>query len=194
MSPPSGSDPFTALWQAAPKPDTQQLLRVIAKQRRLHWRLNATLAAILTSVTVLLVSVEMTARLATHGWLSGAWLGCLAVGLLWRYRAQCRRVDMADKNTVDLLRSMARQAGTDLFLARCLWAGVPIGAMLGALGMRSLSLRPEPVAAPGLSLVQTVAAMTILGGMILAGLLLARSRKVQLRELNEKLKSIATEQ
>jgi len=186
-------DPFVALWQTAPKPDTHHLAHDVQRLNRLHQRLNQSILAILCGIAVLLVFEEATGRLASHGILSVAWTLTLVIGVARHRRARCNRFEALTLDTVSLLKSMIARAQKDLFLARCLYAGVPCGAVLGALVMKLAIAGSTPSAtAPHsrLQLIQTGAGIATLIIMILTGLILARSRHLQVKELSEKLKLI----
>ena len=188
------SDPLVALWQTTPNHDTEPLLRAIHRQQQMHRRMGAVLAAILASVTILLASEEATGRMPSHGWITGVWLiVLLLVGARW-YRAKRHQHAAATMDTVALLRAMTRQAGADLFLARCLWAGVPLGAALGWTAMRWLAPNAPPETTfSWFSQARTAAAIALLGAMILSGLVLERSRKSHLRDLTGKLRAIVSD-
>src|SRR5665213_2004836 len=78
-------DVWIALWQTAPKPDTQHLLRDVQRQNRMHRQFNRALVTIVCGVSLLLIFEEVTRRIATHGWLSAIWILCLVAGAVWRY-------------------------------------------------------------------------------------------------------------
>jgi hypothetical protein len=186
-------DPLVALWQTAPKPDTQHLLLDLQRMNRLHRRLNRSIFAILSGVSLLLIFEEATGRAPTHGWLSVIWILGLVLGAVWRRRARCYRSDALTLDTVSLLQLMIARAKSDLFVARCLYAGVPCGAVFGYLVMELAGIRPSPPAlavhAP-LHLIQTGAGIATLIAMIVTGVILARSRRLQVQELSEKLRLI----
>jgi len=186
-------DPLVALWQTAPKPDTHRLLLDLQRLNRLHQRLNRIMFAILTGVSLLLIFEEATVRVPTHGALSVIWILSLILGALWRRRAQCNRSDALALDTVSLLKFMIARAKSDLLIARCLYAGVPCGAGCGFLVMHLAGIRPSPPAlavSAQLHLIQTGAGIATLIAMIVAGVILARSRQLQVRELSEKLRLI----
>jgi len=195
MTPSHPHDPFVDLWHTAPKPDTQQVLRDLQRHRRMHRRFNWGLALILAMISLLLISKEVSGRLPTLGWLSAIWLLSLAASAVWHWRVHGRRTGVLERDTVSLLKFMIRQARTDLFLAQCLYKGVPLGAAFGFLVMKFLGLRPAPralTADPLLVLIQTSVAVAVLIAMVVTGVILARSRRTQVQELSEKLKLIDT--
>jgi hypothetical protein len=190
---PPDDDPLIALWQAAPKPDTQHLLRDLQRLNRLHRRLNRSVLAILFGISLLLIFEEATGRLSTHGALSAIWILGLAIGIIRQRRAQCNRSDALARDTVSLLKFMLARAKSDLFIARCLYAGAPCGAAVSFLVSRLLGIGPSPssiAVSPQLRLIQTGAGVAALIVMIVTGAILARSRQLQVRELSEKLRSI----
>jgi len=188
-------DPLVSLWQTAPKPDAQQLLRDLERLKQLHQRLNRTLFAIMSSVALLLVFEEATGRIATHGVLSAIWIIGLALALIRRRRARCNRSDALTLDTVSLINSMLARAKKDLFLARCLYAGAPCGAAVGFLAMKLTDNGASrgAIVHPWLHLIQTGAGIGLLVVMVAAGVVLARSRSVQVRDLGEKLRLFKTE-
>jgi len=196
MTYPPGHDSLAALWQSAPKPGVEPLLKDLERQNRLHSRLKRTIWAILCGITVLIAFEEATGRAGTHGFLSAGWILVLAIDAFWRRRTRCERVDALGLDTVSLLKVMIGRARKDLFLARCLYAGVPCGAVAGGLAMK-LALVAGVVSAPSvdprLELVQTGAAVVTLVVMIVAGFMLARARGRQVRELCEKLRLLESE-
>jgi hypothetical protein len=186
-------DPLVALWQTAPKPDPQQLLLDLERLNRLHQRLNRTVFAILCGISILLIFEEATGRVATHGALSAIWILGVVLSIVWRRRARCNRSDALTRDTVSLLKSMISRASSDLFVARCLYAGVPCGAAAGFFVMKlaGIGASPSAVAIPGpLRLLQTGAGVAALIAMMVTGIVLARSRRLQVRELSEKLRLI----
>lgn len=187
---PPQEDPLVSLWQTAPKPDTQHLLQDLQRQKRLHQRLDRTVSAILGGIALLLVFEEATGRITTHGWLSAIWILGLVIGAIWRRRARCSRSDALTLDTVSLLRSMISRAKSDLRIARCLYAGVPCGAVAGffALKLTGIGAAPSIAAHARLHLLQTGAGVAALIAMIVTGAILGRARRLQVRELNEKLR------
>ena len=186
-------DPLVALWQTAPKPDTQHLLQDLQRLNRLHQRLNRIVFAIMCGISLLLIFEEATGRLTTHGTLSAIWILGLALGVVLRRRARCNLSDALTLDTVSLLKSMIARANSDLFVARCLYAGVPCGAVVGFLVLKvaGIGAPPSAIAVHGLlHLIQTAAGMAALIAMMVTGAILARSRRLQVRELGEKLRLI----
>ena len=115
-------------------PDTQHatdLLQDLQRLNRLHQRLNRTVFAIMCGTSFLLIFEEATGRVTTHGTLSVIWILGLVIGLVWRRRARCSRLDALTLDTVSLLESMIARAKSDLLVARCLYVGVPCGAVVG---------------------------------------------------------------
>jgi len=186
-------DPLIALWQTSPKPDTRHLVQDIQRLNRLHQRLNRSVLAILCGIAILLIFEEATGRLGSHGILSVIWIGGLVIGLIQRRRARCNRPVAFTLDTVSLLKSMIARAKRDLFIARCLYAGVPLGAIIGSLVMRLATSGAPPLARavnPHLQLIQTGAGIAALVIMMLAGVILARSGHLQVEELSKKLRDI----
>jgi hypothetical protein len=193
-SPPN--DPLVALWQTAPPPDTQQMAQNLQRLNRLHERLNLVVVAILCGASLLLIFGEATGRVTTHGTLSVIWVLCLVIGVVWHRRSQCSRSDALTLDTVQLLERMIAKAKSDLFVARCLYAGVPCGALIGLVAARLAGIFVSPAAVAGnprLHLIQTVAGVAALLIMMVAGAILARSRRVQVQELSEALRSIKSD-
>jgi len=186
-------DPLVTLWQTAPKPDTQHLLQDLQRLNRLHQRLNRIVFAIMCGISLLLIFEEATGRVATHGTLSVIWILGLVIGIIWYRRARCNRSDALTLDTVSLLKFMIARAKSDLFVARCLYAGVPCGAVVGFLvsKLAGIGAPPSAIAVHGLlHLIQTAAGMAALIAMTVTGAILARSRRLQVRELSEKLRLI----
>jgi hypothetical protein len=189
-------DPLVALWQTAPKPDTHHLLQDLQRLNRLHQRLNRSVLAIMCGIAVLLIFEEATGRVASHGILSAIWILGLVIGVAWKRRGRCNRADVFALDTVSLLKFMIARAKKDLFIARCLYAGVPCGAFAGFVVMKLVDLRGTPTAntvPPHLQMVQTGAGIAALIVMMTAGVILARSRHLQVQELSDKLRSIETD-
>jgi hypothetical protein len=185
-------DPLIALWQTTPEPDTGNLLQGVERLNRLHQRLNRTVLAIVCGIAILLVFEEATGRIASHGFLSGIWILGLVIGLVYHRRARCNRFDVLNLDTVSLLKSMIARAKRDLFVARCLYAGVPCGAIAGYITttLAGIGGSSGNGISPQLRVIQTGAGIAALIIMILAGAILAHSRRLQVQELNDKLKSI----
>jgi hypothetical protein len=183
-------DPLVSLWQTAQKPDSQHLLRDLERLKRLHQRFNRTVFAIMCGFSLLLIFEEATGRLGTHGTLSGIWILGLLFAVIWHRRARSSRSDALTLDTVSLLKSMIARAKRDLFVARCLYAGVPCGAAAGFLVMKfaGISASPPAIVHPYLNLIQTGAGIAALVAMMVTGVILARSRGPQVRELGEKLR------
>jgi hypothetical protein len=186
-------DPLAALWQTAPKPDTHHLVQDLRRLNRLHKRLNRSVSAIVCGVAILLIFEEATGRVTSHGILSVIWILGLVIGVVWRRRARCNRSDALTLDTVSLLKFMIARAKSDLFIARCLYAGVPCGALAGFIVAKLAGIGGSPPAIanhPGLHLMQTGAGIAALIIMMATGAILARSRRLQVREFTEKLRSI----
>ena len=186
------NDPLVSLWKTAPKPDTQRLMQDLERLKQMHQRLMRTVVAILCAVSLLLIVAEATGRIATHGMLSVIWILGLAIGALWQWRARCTHIDALTSDTVSLLKFMLARAKSDLFLARCLYAGVPCGALFGALVtklIREGGARPATMVHPALHPFLTGAGVAVLVAMVAAGFILARSRRLQVKVLAEKLRS-----
>jgi hypothetical protein len=184
-------DPLVALWQTAPKPDTQHLLPDLQRLRRMHRRLERIVLAILCGVSVMLILAEATGLIATHGILSAVWIPGLAISVTWQRRARCQSIDAVALDTVSLLKFMLVRARGDLFLARCLYAGVPCGALVGALVTMIAGTTASPSIAvhPQLHRVLTASGVAVLIVMVVTGVILARSRRLQVKALSEKLRS-----
>jgi hypothetical protein len=189
-------DPLVFLWQSAPKPDTQHLLQDLQRLNRLHQRHNRSVLTILCGIALLLIFEEATGRLASRGILSGIWIIGIVVGLVWQRRARCNQLDALTLDTVALLKVMITRAKRDLFVARCLYVGVPLGAAVGYVvsKLTGIGASESGIAAhPHLEMVQTGAGVAALIVMMVVGAILARSRRIQVGELSEKLKAIETE-
>jgi hypothetical protein len=88
---------------------------------------------------------------------------------------------------------MIARAKRDLRIARCLYAGVPCGAVAGffAAKLAGIGGSPNAIAVPPhLHLIETGAHVAALVAMMVLGVILARSRRHQVQELSEKLRSI----
>ncbi|MBV9182106.1 MAG: hypothetical protein JO356_12420 [Acidobacteria bacterium] len=185
------NDPLVVLWKSAPKPDTQRVLQDFERLKQMHQQLMWIVVGCLCAATLLLIIAEMTGRIATHGFLSVIWIVDLAIGAAWYWRARCSRIDALTLDLVTLLKFMLEKAKRDLFLARCLYAGVPCGALIGALiakltrGLTASARAVYPVLHPML----TAAGVALLLIMVGAGFVLARSRRFQVRTLAEKLRA-----
>ena len=197
MTSASPRDPFITLWHTAPEPDTHHLLQDLQRLNRLHQRFNRSLLAILCGFAILLVFEEATGRIATHGIVSALWISGVVVGA-WRQRcARCTRLDALTADTVGLLKAMLAKAKSDLFVARCLYTGAPLAAGISfavfkfaGAGSASPIMRVIP---PGLEMIQTAAGAAALIIMIVVGIILARSRSLQVRDLDEKLTLFETD-
>jgi hypothetical protein len=193
MTPLHPEDPLVALWQTIPKSNTRHLVKDLQHLNGLHKRLNRTVLAIVCGVDVLLVFEEATGRIASHGILSGTWTLALAIGLVCHWRARCNRSDALTLDTVSLLKSMIARAKSDLLIARCLYAGVPCGAAGGYIATKLAGVGGSPPTSgfnPHLRTIQTAAGIAALIVMMFAGAVLARSRRLQVHELSDKLRSI----
>jgi hypothetical protein len=188
-------DPLVTLWQTAPKPDTQHLLQDLQRLNRLHQRLNRIVFAIMCGTSLLLIFEEATGRVTTHGALSVIWILGLVLGVVWHRRARCNRSDAITLDTVSLLKFMIARAKRDLRIARWLYAGVPCGAVVGFFGAKLAGIGASPNAIavpphPHLHLIEMGARVAALIAMMVTGVILARSRRLQVQELSEKLRLI----
>jgi len=196
MNPSPSNDPLIALWRTAPNPDTQRLLQDLQRLRQMHRRLMWTVVGILCGVSLLLILAEAIGRIATHGILSAIWIVALAIGAAWQWRARCNAIDALTSDTVSLLKFMLARAKSDLFIARCLYAGVPCGALVGAFVTQLMRTSASPAAMavrPALHPILTSAGVAVLIIMVVAGFILARSRRFQVKALAEKLRSAEAE-
>ena len=186
-------DPMVTLWQTAARPDTRHLLQDLQRVKRMHQRLQRIVLAILCTVSILLILAEAIGRIATHGILSVIWILALAIGIAWQRRFQCNRIDALALDTVSLLKFLLAKVTKDLFIARCLYAGVPCGALAGIVMAKITGMGGTPAAIavhPQLDLIVTAAGVVLLIVMMASGVILARSRRLQLRALREKLRSL----
>ena len=193
MSSSPSPDPLVSLWQTAPKPDTQHLLQDLQRLKQMHRLLERVVLAILGGVSLLLILAEATGRIVTYGILSVIWILGLAIGVAWQRRARRKRIDALAFDTVSLLRFMLARAKSDLFIARCLYAGVPCGALVGTVVANILGIGASPAAIavhPALHLILTRAGMAVLIIMVVTGIILERSRRLQVKALREKLRSV----
>ena len=189
-------DPLISLWQTAPRPDTQSLMQDLERLNRLRQRSNRIVLAIFCGVALLLVFEEATGRLASHGFLSVGWITVVAAGVVWQRRARCNRLDALTLDTIGLLKAMITRAKKDLFVARCLYAGVPLGAAVGYVVSKLAGLGASAAARaahPHLEIVQTAASVAVLLGMMVTGVILARARSAQVRDLNQKLRAMESD-
>jgi len=189
-------DPLVTLWQTAPKPDTQHLLQDLQRLNRLHQQLNRIVFAIMCGTSLLLIFEEATGRVTTHGTLSVIWIFGLVLGVVWHRRARCNRSDAITLDTVSLLKFMIARAKRDLRIARWLYAGVPCGAVAGFLAVKLAGIGASPNAIavpPHLHLIETGARVAALIAMTVIGVILARSRRLQVQELSEKLRLITAD-
>lgn len=188
-----GDDPLVSLWQSAPGPDTRDLVQDLQRLNRLHQRLSRIVFAIICGTSLLLIFEEATGRFTTHGMLSVIWILGLALGVAWHRRARCNRSDAITLDTVSLLRFMIARAKRDLRIARWLYAGVPCGAVAGFLAVKLAGIGASPNAIavpPRLHLIEMGARVAALIAMMVIGVILARSRRLQVQELSEKLRLI----
>jgi hypothetical protein len=196
MTFPPPHDPLVSLWQTASKPDTQNLMQDLQRLNQLHQRHNKSVLAIVCGIAVLLVFEEATGRLASHGILSMIWIVFVVADVMVRRRARCNRLNAMTLDTVSLLKAMIAHAKRDLFVARCLYAGVPLSAVVGYVVAKFLGIGasgPARAAHPHLDMVQTGAGVAALIIMMAVGAILARSRSLQVRELSEKLRVIESD-
>ena len=188
-------DSLIGLWQSAPKPDPYRVLQDLQRSNRLHTRFYRSLIAILCGFAVLLIFEEATGRLETHGLISALWI-LFVTSIVWRRRVRCKRLDALTMDTVSLLKSMIARAKSDLFIARCLYAGVPCGAVAGWAVVRFAGLSAAAAVSavhPNLERVQTGAGIAALILMMIAGVILARSRHAQVVGLSDKLRGIESD-
>ena len=186
-------DPLIALWQATPKPDGPQFLNHLQRLNLLHRRLNRSVYAIVCGIAILLIFEESTGRLVSHGLVSLIWILGSAIGIGWQRRTRCNRADALTLDTVSLLKFMIARAKSDLSIARWLYAGVPCGAAAG-FAMAELAANSTAhgtrAVSPHLQMMQTGLGIAALIAMMMTGAILARSRRLQVQELSEKLKLI----
>ncbi|QOY90909.1 hypothetical protein [Paludibaculum fermentans] len=196
MTPQTPSDPLIALWQTTPAADTSHLLSELERLKHLHLRLRRTLVAILCAFDILLIFEEATGRLSSYGILSALWTLGLALGVIYRRRQQNSLASLVTRDMVSLLRQMIVRAKRDLFLARCLYVGAPLGAIIAYLAAKAAGLGASSqasVVSPRLHALQTGAGVAAILAMMLAGLLLERARRAQVQHLGSKLQAIMGE-
>lgn len=196
MTPQSPKDPLIALWQTTPASDTGHLVSDLEHLKQLHLRFHRTIVAILCAFDLLLVFEEATGRLASHGILSALWTLGLALGLLYHRRKQSRLTSIVTLDTVSLLKQMLVRAKRDLFLARCLYLGAPLGAIVAYVVVKAVGLgaaSPATIVSPRLHGLQTGAGVAAILVMILAGVALERARRAQVQHLGSKLQAILGE-
>ena len=181
------SDPFIALWQTAPQPDTQGLVEAVKRADAAHRRLNWTLVALLSAITLIIAFEEATGRLRTHGAVTVLWSIALIAGFM-RHRRATRRLSTAlSEDTQSLLNLMLSRAKRGLRLARCLYLGTPIGAVIGWFIGGAIHIN---AAGTGwLSQLQTALGLAMLSTMMVSGLVLAGLRRRQVDDLSAKLRA-----
>jgi hypothetical protein len=124
------------------------------------------------------------------------WILGLASGVVWHRRARCSRSDAVILETTSLVKFMIARAKSDLLVARCLYAGVPCGAVVALLAAKLAGIGASPSAGalhPRLHLIQTGAGMAALLAMMVIGAILARARHLQVQQLSEKLRLIESD-
>lgn len=184
-------DPFAELWQSAAEPDTRQLMLDLKRLQKTHQWHNRILILILCGTALLLVFAAAATRSVGLGVITALWMACVA-GAIWYQRARCRAADALDLDTLSLLKRMIKRARRGLIQARRLYAGVPLAAAASAAVTRIFA--PRLVLAghfvtPWLGVAYTIAGLVMLVVMVVAGLVLARARQSQLRELTATLRS-----
>lgn len=193
MTPSSSQDPLAALWQTAPKTDTSSLLRNLQSANSRHRLLNWIAFAIMCGTGLLLIDDAITHGTVAHIALCVAWNLGLLVGVTWYRRAGCHRAEAVTFDTIRLLKFMIARGKRDLRLARCLYVGAPCGAAAGFMIARLTGFEAlqSPIAASSHThLIRTGGGLTALILMMVIGLMMARDRRAQIRQLTETLKSI----
>lgn len=183
-------DPFARLWQSAPQPDTGQLMHDLRRLQRVHRWHNRVVAALLGATALVLVFAETVVRSVPLGIVTALWIAFVA-GAVWYRRVRCRAVDALDLDTVSLLKRMIGRAKAGLVQARRIYAGVPLAAAASWLATRLFwpGVWPgRPAGMAWLHVAYMAACLAMLIAMIVAGLVLARARRRQLRELTDKLR------
>ena len=183
-------DPFAQLWQSAPEPDTRQLMQDLKRLQAVHRRQNRIVILIVCAIALLLVFGAIAVRSVGLGVITVLWIAFVA-GVIGYQRVRCRAADALDLDTVSLLKRMIKRARRGLVQARRLYIGVPLAAAVGAAVTRILGPRLAlggHAVHPGLVTAYTIASLCMLVGIIVAGLVLARARQRQLRELGETLR------
>ncbi|MGC4055274.1 MAG: hypothetical protein QM757_41090 [Paludibaculum sp.] len=115
------------------------------------------------------------------------------LGVAHNRRMRRESSNLLTLDMVSSLRRMIAQAKRDLFLARCLYAGAPLGAVISYLVASMAGVSRSPLAAGGSQMLhdlQTAAGVAALLAMMLTGILLERARRTQVENLNRKLKSM----
>ncbi len=191
MTKSSDIDPLARLWQSAPAPDTGQLVHDLRRLQAVHRWHHRILVLILCGTALLLLFGAVALRSVSLGIITGLWIAFVA-GAVFYQRTRCKAVDALDLDTVSLLKRMIERAKRGLAQARRLYAGVPVAAAVGAVATRiffpGLPFGGHAVH-PWLAQVFTIASLVMLGVMVVAGLVLARARQRQLRELTQTLRS-----
>ncbi len=185
-------DPLAQLWQSASEPDTRQLMLDLKRLQKTHQWQNRIVVLILCGVALVLLFAAVALRSWGLGIITALWIAFVA-GAIWYQRARCSAADALDLDTVSLLKRMITRARRGLTQARRLYAGVPLAAGASAAVTRMFAPRLAfggHAAAPWVTMTYTAACLIMLAVMIIAGLVMARARQRQLRELTEKLRSL----
>ena len=170
----------------------ETFVRELKHLHRLHRRQNRVILTIVCGIAFLLVFEELTGRLPSYGLISAIWIAGVICGVVWNRRARINRLDGMSSNTAGLLKAMISHAKRDLFVARCLYGGVPFGAIVGYFALLWVGVGSPQLVRTGhplLHMVQTGAGIAALALMMGAGIALARSRSRQVRELTDKLEA-----
>jgi len=190
MTEPNAPDPLARLWQSAPEPDTGRLMHDLRRLQKAHQRHKLTIICLLCATTLVLVFAEAVVRSVPLGVVTALWIAFVA-GAIWYQRVRCRAADALDLDTVSLLKRMIQRARKGLAQARRLYAAALVAAAAGWVATRTFM--PDlgagrPSATAWLHVTYTIASLALLVVIVSAGLLLARARQRQLRELTEKLR------
>jgi hypothetical protein len=192
MTPPDKPDPLVSLWHTGSGPDAQQMLRQLQSYEQSRKRMRLVLMAVLCTVSLMLLLAETVERMPTHGVLSAIWLPLVASCAIWWRRGRVNRIDMLSADTARLLRRMIARAKADLFIARCLYIGVPLGAAAGGT-LTQLFKTPQTGGQHSVfGSVLAIAGGAILAAMFAFGVLFERSRRRQIEELRGKLQSVTS--
>lgn len=178
-------DRLLTVWQSGPRPDTATLLQDLARQTQSQQRQRGLIFALLGCVSVLVIFAEASGGLRTHGFLSLVWLTGLTLGALRWHKDRQTRSEILCLDTQRLLQVMIRRAKRGLTLARCLYAGTPVGALAG-YAITQVTHISVAGTHKQLGLFQSVIGAMLLVVMIGVGLMTARARRAELTILTQK--------
>lgn len=178
-----------AMWRASTPVDVTLIADRVRGLNRLHRRINQTSFVVSVVIALLIGLAELLGELPTGGVLFAAFTALIIAPLLHHRWAKKRLTAQWSSEPRAMLVFAADRARAGLRLARGLYAGVPIGIIVGYSGGAALG-RLNGVTADQLPLWALLATALLVAITSVAGVRMARRRSEDIKHFEARIRSM----